>query len=207
MKKRGIAKSILSAMILLLSFGAISAGGHKTGMLEDKIYEIKALRIRIMDKIDQAIEVRMELEQRLVELRGEIQAEQTRFEIHSRQQAMQNLRIRYNLSLIQIIIAYIHRLNDRIDYFQTGNERLRYMVHQINDVIAIINTLQDMEIANLIIQIDQLLNEFGRETKNQLFEAADIRPVSIDQIWSEINSHSLAIGERAADRASISRLK
>ena len=207
MEKQGIAKSLLVAMILLLSVCPLSAGSRKTDTLEEKINQIKALRVKIIDKIDQAIEIRTRLEQRQLELRDEIQAEQTRFEIHSQQQAIQNLRIRYNLSLIRAIKAYIYRLNERIDYFQSGNERLRFMVHQINDDIAIINTLKDMEIANSLTYIDQLLNEFERETKKKLFEAAEIRPLSINQIWKEINTHSTGKNECNSDRASISRLK
>jgi hypothetical protein len=190
MEKRDIARSILAAMILLLFLGPAGAGTLKTGSLEKKICEISALRAKIMDKIDQAIEIRTRLEQRFGDLRDEIRTELIRFEIHSHQQALQNLRIRYNLSLIRVIRAYTNRLNERIDYFQTGNERLRFMVHQINDDIAIINTLKDMEIQDLINRIDRLLNEFIPETKKHIFDASDIHPVPIESIWNEINVNS-----------------
>jgi len=187
MEKRDIGRSILAAMILLLSFGPASADSLKTGLLEQKIYEISALRAKMMDKIDEAIEIRMRLEQRFAELRDEIRAEQTRFEIQSHQQALQNLRIRNNLSLIRVIRAYTNRLNERIDFFQTANERLRFMVHQINDDIEIINTLEDMEIEKLITRIDRLLNEFIPETRKPVFDVAEILPVPIEHIWNEIN--------------------
>ena len=206
MEKRDIGRILLTAMILLLSIGSISAASPKTRSLEQKIYAISVLRATIMDKIDQAIEIRTRLEQRFAELRDEIRAEQTRFVIHSRQQAMQNLHIRYNLSLIQVILAYTNCLNQRIDYFQTGNERLRFMIDEINDDIEIINTLKDMEIESLINRIDRLLDEFTLETKKQLFEVADIQPLPIDHIWNEINMNS-AEGERDADPASILGLK
>ena len=141
----------------------------------------------MIDKIDQAVEIRTRLEQRFAELRDEIRAEQTRFDIQSHQQALKNLRIRYNLSLIRVIMAYTNRLNERIDFFQTANERLRFMVHQINDDIAIINTLEDMEIEKLITRIDRLLNEFLPQTKKHVFDAAEIVPVPIESIWNEIN--------------------
>jgi phosphoglycerate-specific signal transduction histidine kinase len=190
MKKRDIGRSILTAMILLLASVPVFAGSLKTGSLEQKIYEISALRAKIIDKIDQAIEIRTRLEQRFDELRVEIRAEQTRFEIYSYQQALQNLRIRYNLSLIRVIRAYTNRLNERIDYFQTGNERLRFLIQQINDDIAIINTLEDMEIENLINRIDRLLNEFIPETQKQIFDAADIHAVPMERIWDEIDMNS-----------------
>lgn len=127
------------------------------------------------------------------ELRDEIKAEQNRFEINSFHQALQNLRIRYNLSLIQVIRAYTNRLDARIDYFQTGNERLRFMVYEINDDIAVINTLVDMEIENLMNRIDGLLNQYIPETKKQIIDAADILPVPVERIWNEINLHSAAV--------------
>ena len=206
MGKRDIGRILLSAMILLLSIGSISAGSLKTRSLDQKLYEISALRAKMMDKIDQAIQMRTRLEQRFAELRDEIRTEQTRFVIHSSQQALENLRIRNNLSLIRVILAYTNCLNQRIDYFQTGNERLRFMADQINDDIAIINTLKDMEIENLISCINRLLDEFTLETTKKLFEAADIQLEPIDHIWYEINMNSTQ-GEPDADRLSISKLK
>jgi hypothetical protein len=192
MEKRIIGSSILTVLILLLSFGSVVlADSRKAGSLEQKIYEISVLRAKMIDKIDQAVEIRSRLEQRFAELRDEIQSEQIRFEIYSQQQALQNLRIRYNLSLIRVIRAYTNRLNERIDYFQTGNERLRFMVDQINDDIAIINALQDMQIENLINRIDRLLNEFNPETQKKIFDAADILPVPIERLWNEIDMHSV----------------
>jgi hypothetical protein len=176
--------------MLLLSFSPASGGSLKTGLLEQKIYEISAVRAKMMDKIDQAVEIRTRLEQRFAELRDEIRAEQTRFEIHSHQQSLQNLRIRYNLSLIRVIMAYTNRLNERINFFQTANERLRFMVDQINDDIAIINTLEDMEIEKLITRIDRLLNEFIPQTKKHVFDATEILPVPIERIWNEINMNA-----------------
>ena len=121
----------------------------------------------------------------------EIQVEQTRFKFDSPQQAMQNLRIRYNLSLIRAIRTYTNRLNQRIDFFQTANERLRFMVDQIYDDIAIISTLEDMEIDNLTTRIDRLLNEFIPEAEKHVFDAAEVLPVPIERIWDEINNNSV----------------
>jgi hypothetical protein len=187
MEKRDIGRILIAAVMLLLSFCPASGGSLKTGLLEQKIYEISDVKAKMMDKIDQAVEIRTRLEQRFAELRDEIRAEQTRFDIQSHQQALKNLRIRYNLSLIRVIMAYTNRLNERIDFFQTANERLRFMVHQINDDIAIINTLEDMEIEKLITRIDRLLNEFLPQTKKHVFDAAEILPVPIEHIWNEIN--------------------
>ena len=62
------------ALIVIWSLLALPAAvaGIKTNALDNKINEISLLRIKIIDKIDQAIEMRKSMEQRLAELRVEI---------------------------------------------------------------------------------------------------------------------------------------
>ena len=180
--------SLLSLLVLSILNNPAVASSHKTAALEQKIIEISALRVKIIDKIDQGIEMRIFLQQQLNELGDEIQVERNRFGINDHQVPLENLRINYNLNLIQHLQAYIDQLNKRIAYFQTGNVRLKFYLHQINDDIAIINTLKDMEIENLIDRIDTVLDEFIPETQKQIFNAFDIRLMPIDRVWNEILS-------------------
>ena len=178
----------LYLVIIILSLASISAAssGLKTTILEEKIAEISMLRVKIIDKIDQAVEMRQHLEKNLSELQVELRSEQIRAKITTHREALQNLRIRYNLSLIQTLQAYINLLNQRIDYFQTGNERLKFLIDQILDDMAIIGILEDMEIRNLIDRIDQVLNEFIPETQKQIINAAHIRLQSTEYVWESI---------------------
>jgi hypothetical protein len=190
MKKRVPGTVILSILALLISFKPAPAGNPKTDALEKKIFEISSLQVKIIDKIDQAVEMRTRLERNLAELRGEIRSEQNRIGIYSQSEALQNLRIRYNLSLIQVLQAYVLRLNERIAYFQNGNEHLKFLAQQIKDDIAIINTLKDMEIDSLTGRINRVLNEFVPETKKPVFNVTDIRMLPIERIWGEITMYS-----------------
>jgi hypothetical protein len=190
MKKRVPCTVILSILALLISFKPAPAGNPKTDALEKKIFEISSLQVKIIDKIDQAVEMRTRLERNLAELRGEIRSEQNRIGIYSQSEALQNLRIRYNLSLIQVLQAYVLRLNERIAYFQNGNEHLKFLAQQIKDDIAIINTLKDMEIDSLTGRINRVLNEFVPETKKPVFNVTDIRMLPIERIWGEITMYS-----------------
>ena len=187
MKKRVLATVLLSILTLLISFSPLTAGGLKTAALEEKIYEISSLRAKIIDKIDQDVEMRTHLERQLADLRDEIRSEQIRNGIYSHQEALQNLRIRYNLSLIQALQAYVVRLNEGIAYFQYGNEHLKFLAHQIKDDIAIINTLKDMEIDNLTDRINRVLNEFIPETKKPVFNVTDVRMLPIERVWDELS--------------------
>jgi hypothetical protein len=164
----------------------MAAGGLKTHALEIKINEISMLRVKIIDKIDQAVEMQHYLKQRVAELRVEIRSEQISAEIYSHQAALQNLRIRYNLSLIQTFQAYINRINERIEYFQSGNARLKFLVDQIHDDLAIINILEDLQIKNLIDRIDLVLDEFEPEMRKPTFNAAHIRLLPTEYVWENI---------------------
>lgn len=185
MQKRVPGMVILSILALLILFNPLSAAGVKKQALEQKIGEISSLRAKIIDKIDQAVEMRTHLENQLVDLQGEIRSEQTRSGIYSHQEALQNLRIRYNLNLIQVLKAYLKRLNERIAYFQNGNEHLKFLAHEVKDDIAIINTLKDMEINSLTDRINRILDEFIPETKKRIFNVAGIQMLPIESVWNE----------------------
>ena len=188
MIKRIFGNSIPALLILSILSSPAAASTRKTAALEQKIIEISALRVKIVDKIDQGIEMRTFLQNRLNELRDEIKVELNRTGINGNQAPLENLRINYNLNLIQHFRAYTDQLDERIAYFQAGKERLNFYLRRIKDEIAIINTLKDLEIENLIDRIDTVLDEFIPETRKQIFDALDIRLMPIEQVWSEIIS-------------------
>jgi hypothetical protein len=187
MAKRIFGNCILALLVLSILSSLTAASSRKTAALEQKVIEISTLRAKIIDKIDQGIEMRIFLQKRLNELRDEIEVEQQNlFGINGYEAPLENLRINYNLNLIQHLRAYIEQLDERIAYFQAGNERLKFYLRQIKDDIAIINTLKDLEIENLIGRIDTVLDEFIPETKKKIFDALDIRLMPTEQVWNEI---------------------
>ena len=193
MIKTVIQNCILATMALLLLSSPASAERIKKSALEHKIFEISALKARVIDKIDQALQMRTDLQQQLNNLRDEIRTEQILSNIDSHHKALQNTRIRNNLYLIQQLKAYLDRLDSRIAYFQTGKARLKFLIHQIKDDMAIIHALKDMEIEKLLVRIDGVLDEFIPETNKQIFNAADIHLSPIEHIWAEISMGSSEI--------------
>jgi hypothetical protein len=190
MVKRIFGNCILALLVLSILSNPTAASSPKTAALEQKVIEISAVRVKIIDKIDQGIEMRIFLQKQLNELRDEIEVEQNRFGINGPEAPLENLRINYNLNLIRYLRAYIDELDDRIAYFQAGNERLKFYLRQIKDDIAIINTLKDLEIENLIGRIDTVLDEFIPETKKKIFDALDIRLMPTEQVWNEMGTES-----------------
>ena len=186
MEKQNFGCCLLSLLVLSIFSNPAAASSHKTAALEQKSVEISALRVKIIDKIDQGIEMRIFLQKRLNVFRDEIKIEQNRFGLTGPEAPLENLRINYNLNLIQHLRAYIGRLDERIAYFETGKERLKFYLRQIKDDIAIIHTLKDLEIENLIDRIDTVLDEFMPEIQKPIFDAFDIRLMPTDRVWSEI---------------------
>ena len=184
--KKCIQNGILTAIVLVIIITPAFAERIKKAALEQKIFEISTLKARVIDKIDQALEMQTDLQEQLNKLRDEIRTEQILSHITSHQEALNNLRIRNNLYLIQQLKAYLNRLDKRIVYFQTGKARLRFLIRQIKDDMAIIHTLKDMEIEKLLTHIDRVLDEFVPQTEKQIFNAANVQRTSIAHIWDEI---------------------
>jgi chromosome segregation ATPase len=169
MAKRIFGNCILALLVLSILSSLTAASSRKKAALEQKVIEISALRAKIIDKIDQGIEMRIFLQKRLNELRDEIKVEQQNLSgINGYEAPLENLRINYNLNLIQHLRAYIEQLDERIAYFQAGNERLKFYLE------------------NLIGRIDTVLDEFIPETKKKIFDALDIRLMPTEQVWNEI---------------------
>jgi hypothetical protein len=190
MKKRFSSTVILPTLALLISLSPVLAGDLKTQALQKKIYEISSLRAKIIDRIDQAVEMRAGLECQLSVLREEIRSEQGRSGIYSYPEALQNLRIRYNLSIIQVLQAYVLRLNERIAYFRNGNEHLKFLAQEIKDDIAIINTLKDMKIDSLSNRSNRVLHELILQTKEPIYNVTDVRMMPLEILWGKITMYS-----------------
>jgi hypothetical protein len=188
MKKRIPVIWIVSILMLWIIVDPASAGRSKTQDLEQKVFEISSLRAKIIDKIDQAVEMQARLERQLNGLQDEIRSEQIRVGIYSYPEAMQNLRIRYNLSLIQVLLAYVEQLHERIAYFQSGNEHLKFLVDQIKDDMALIHALKDMEIDHLTERINRVLDEFTTETKKPVFNVTAMRKMPIQHVWEQTST-------------------
>jgi len=158
----------------------------KTTELNRKMSEISSLQHNLAAKITLAAEKRNHMEQKIIELQSEIKAQNKQFSIHSYRMAVQNPRIEYNLKLIQLLLGYITRLNERIEYFENGNETLTYFFQQAQDDLMMIKTLNDLETDKLIGQINEILDEYIPETGKPMFDANDVPLKDLEKIWNEM---------------------
>lgn len=165
---------------------SMDANGLKTTELNRKMSEISSLQQNLKGMIALAAEKRGNMEQRVIELQNEIKAQNKQFKFQSYRAALQNPRIDYNLKLIQMLRGYIARLNQRIEYFENGNETLTFFFQQAEDDLMMIKTLNDLETAKLISQINEILDEYIPETRKPMFDVNDIPPEDTEKIWNKI---------------------
>jgi hypothetical protein len=90
------------------------------------------------------------------------------------------------MKLIQRLSGYIAGLNAREQYFRKGDETLVFLQQQINDDLQLIQTLNDMEVDELINKINNVLDHYIPETKKPLITVNKIQENFSKKIWDEI---------------------
>jgi len=186
MKKYLICFCAAAMMVVLSGYETICASSAKAAELKKKLVEITSLQQALNGKLSQAVDKREQFKEKMNLLKMEIIEEKDQRKIETYQTAILNHRIDYNLKLIQLLLGYITRLNEKIIYFQTGNEMLAFYFGQVQDDLLMIKTLNDLEIDKLIAQINLLLDEFIPQADKPMFDVNDIPQKDTEQIWNEI---------------------
>ena len=186
MKKQLICSSLAALMIYLLLCRPNYASEQKTTELNRKMAEISSLQQGLSKKIALVMQKQEQLRQKVDELEKEIKLEKAQLQTESYLKAIRNPRIEFNLKLIQLLFGYITGLTDKISHFQNGYETLDFFEQQARDDLLMIQTLNDMEIDELIAQINSVLEEFIPELDKPAFDTNDIPSKDTEKIWNEI---------------------
>jgi len=186
MKKYLICSSLAALIIYLLHCGTGYANEYKTAELNQKMAEISSLQQSLSEKISLAMQIRLQLSQKMAQLEKEIKAETELLEVDSYPKAIQNPRIEFNLQLMKLLFGYSTGLTEKINYFQNGYQTLDFFRQQAQDDLLMIKTLNDMEINKLIVKINLVLDEFIPELSEPLFDVKDIAAKDTEIIWNEM---------------------
>ncbi len=173
---------------LLFANAAIVAGAShpKVEELNRKITEMASLQRSVTNQIDIAVQTREQLQKQIDELVVEINQEIVSRQIDAYPAAEKIARVKYNIKLIQLLSAYIDRLNHREQYFRIGNDTLEHLQQQVNDDLQLLRTLNDMQVDELINEINTVLDEYIPETQKPTFTVEDIRRDPPEKLWSEL---------------------
>ena len=134
-----------------------SSATPEANEIREKMTTIVLLREKIKQNRSQAVKIYRKLNEQKSELSKEIKAEHRRLGHISYENGIRVPRIQYDLKLMQKILVYISRLNERIACFEEGLEELTFVYQQADDFLKIIETVRDIELNELMSQTNHIL--------------------------------------------------
>lgn len=175
-------------MIFLLLPANVPASNPKTIELRNKMSEILSLREKLTAKQAQAFQLCEKLKGTMRTLEEEIKVEERSLKIESYHEAIRSPRIHSNIKLIQKLLTYILALDGKIQYLRIGAEELKFLYRQAEDDQKILETLNDMEIQELMDQITQISEKYHSEANKLLIDGNGIVLTPPEVIWRNISN-------------------
>lgn len=183
-------KGIILAACLIAVLGLRTASADdanpKTQELKQKIADIALLHQQLGERIHQAQAARDALSEQQDTLAAEIKLLAKSLKLNSLPQALKNLRIHYNIELLRSLYAYTAFLDDKMQFYRIGRDKLSYLHQSASDDIEMINTLDDLKIDALTTQISLVVNQYLPEAHIIQVAPAAIAPPSPEQVWARI---------------------
>ncbi|MDA8141773.1 MAG: hypothetical protein M0036_24270 [Desulfobacteraceae bacterium] len=154
--------------------------------LERKIADLALLQQQLGDRLAQAQAMRSSLNEQQTELASEIRTLAKSLKVETLQQADQHLRLHYNLHLLRTILTYMDELDNKIQYYQSGRERLSYLGSLAQDDIRMIATMNDLKIDALTTQISLVINRYLPEAHIMQIDPQQITIMPVQRVWERI---------------------
>lgn len=186
MKKRILLAAWMTGFLVGTLCTRPAAEDGKSQELSRALADIKTAEQMINQRTALAVEVRQKLGQQVDELKAEIQLERGRTSVASFPQALQISRIDYNLRLMQRLLGYMDRLEQRIGYFRSAALTLEFYRQQIRDDMLILRTLNDADSAKLMRQLASDLDQFRTQSERPLLTASGSGLRPLETIWTDV---------------------
>jgi hypothetical protein len=154
--------------------------------LQQKMAEISLLQSQINERKSEAIEIREKLYMQLSDLTTEIKTILDQEKIKTFESAKEVPRIYHNIQLSSEIYAYISQFNQKIRFYQIGQDKLDYLYQQADDDLKIINTLTHLKIEALLTQIDAVIFEYLPEAHRILISLDNMNSIDAKTVWNKI---------------------
>jgi len=182
-----IENSILTLIFFLCLIISIPAvAGERITALQQKIADISLLQSQLNERKNDAIKIRENLYQHLFTLRTEIETITTQRKIKTFNSAKTHPRVFHNLQLSAEIHSYIGQINQKVRFYQIGLDKLDYLYQLADDDLKIINTLTNLKIEALLIQIDAVISEYLPEAHRILISLENLDIADTAMIWKKI---------------------
>lgn len=189
-KKTAACLWILIALCCILISPSMLTANTKTDDLKQKVADMTLLHHQLSDRIEEAKVIREKFRHQRQGLLDEINVLRQTHKFKQFSDADQHLRIHYNMLLIVTMDAYLERIENKIMFFENGQNRLIYLQKLATDDIRMIDTLNDLEIDALTTQISLVISQYLAEAHAIQFQSENITPVAPEKIWASIVTQS-----------------
>lgn len=176
--------SIASALTCIAP-PAANAGGN-LNELNRKIADIALLKDQLVDRKRQAEAALEAILKQQNDLVAEAHLLIRSSDFKSLEDARQHLRLSYDIELMGTIAAYRRAFEDKIRFYQTGRDKLRYLQQLAEDDSEMVSTLSDFRIDALTTQISLVINQYLEEAHSIQINPDKIEAVSPQVIWAQL---------------------
>jgi len=177
---------VLTFIIWLPVLVAPVSANQKAASLKKAMAELSLLHDQLVEKEKQTISIKAQLQEKIDELKKEILSERKDKKPIDFKAATMHPRIHYNLRLISEMLSYIDIYNEKSVFYKTGQDRLAYLYQQADDELKIINTLSDLKIDALIMQVKTVVEGYLPEAQTILISPNPFSKKSPQQIWDAL---------------------
>ena len=186
-----IGSTFAIAMVIMVFLAAqpVSAEVNpKIIELNQKVADIALLQQQLSDRNAQVAAIRKSLIDQQNNLRAEIGILAKSLKIISFAEAQKQLRIRFNLELLQTVHGYLDELDIKALFYEKGRNKLAYLQQSALDDIKMIATINDLKIEALVTQISLVISQYLPDAHVIQINNDNIVRPSAQSLWEDITT-------------------
>jgi len=152
-------------LYLFIAYDFVFANNDINNILRQKLSDITYTQEIIAEKIKLSVKIKDNLINNETKIIQKITGKKKSLNINNCQTADQLPLMQFDLTLIQLLRAYIAELSQKIILLKNCNTQLDFLYNQAEDSLMINKTIKNLQINELILKIDKTL-----ETNQNLIE-------------------------------------
>jgi hypothetical protein len=186
----GIPRFIHGRLLIFITLGLLLyplfAIELKADLLPQKMDQLFDMQEKASKKLLLASDISEYLNHRMDELRQEIIEKQNQMKITSFAKAFQSPRIRHNLLLMGRIQIYLKKLNGKIEKLKATQAKLNFLYQLLEDDLKIMETINHLETAKRLKQVDKTINDDAWLDQTHLFKIKGMVLPEPRKIWKDL---------------------
>lgn len=155
-------------------------------LLQQKMDSIQIMADKIARQQQQADQLRHQLVSERETYVREIVTEMQRIGAAGLKQALHSPRIANNLKLVGWLDEYLKALNGRIDIYDAGTQRLKYLYAKADDDLKLVRTFTISAGEKLVADIDSALDQYHLAATAPLFDVQKIAEPDPAVVWKTL---------------------